>query len=236
MPSYFCPELTQELSEAVLSTEETHHLVHVLRAKPGDRIRLNSGSGRLGEGLVHTIEKQRAIIRILETIYQKQPKPAFALAFSLLRNRNDEWLVEKATELGVSDLFPLKLTNSVRTPSANTLCKFQSTALAAIKQCDNPWLPELHPVQTLEAALQQIRMKEYLPVLASELKPDAWLDSLPGQADICFIIGPEGGFDQKEFELLEKNKVVSVALSGNILRAETAAITVAAQFNLLRKH
>jgi 16S rRNA (uracil1498-N3)-methyltransferase len=236
MPSFYCPDLSHSIAQVVLSPEETHHLVHVLRCKPGDRIRLNSGRGWRAEGLVGTIHKKYTTVTIENSIYAEKPKPAFALAFSLLKNKNDEWLVEKATELGVADFFPLHLKNSVRTPSPNTITRFQATALTAIKQCDNPWLPGLHPVQDLEISLEKIRSLGYLPVLASELKPDVWLDSLPQETDICIIIGPEGGFDPLEFALLEKYDIKSIALSGNIMRAETAAITAAAQFSLLRKH
>jgi 16S rRNA (uracil1498-N3)-methyltransferase len=76
--------------------------------------------------------------------------------------------VEKCTELGVSALFPLITDLSVRKSSANTLSRFQKIAIAAIKQCDNPWIPEIFPPQDLNRALENIKTQGYNPILCSE--------------------------------------------------------------------
>lgn len=233
MPSFYCPELTSDLKQIVLSGDEIHHLSHVLRHKPGDRINLNSGKGFFGTGRILSIDKSKAVVELLEVSFSELPKPPYAIAFSLLRSKNDEWLVEKTTELGVTDLFPMTTQFSVRNPSGNTLNRFRHTALSAIKQCDNPYLPEIHPIHSLIETLQNIRSKGYTPVVTSELRPDCWLDDLLRDTPYCFLIGPEGGYSLEEFDILKQNGVIEIALSKLILRAETAAIAIAAQFNLI---
>jgi 16S rRNA (uracil1498-N3)-methyltransferase len=230
MSSFYCPELNSTSPQVVLSEEEHHHLVHVLRQQTGDNIKLNNGSGILAEGIIQIIGKKQTTIQITQTKQLPRPNSPFAIAFSLLRSKNDEWLVEKVTELGVYDLFPMLTRFSVRNPSTNTISRFQATALAAIKQCDNPFLPLIHSIQSLKQTLIAIDSAGYTPVLASELRPDNKLDNLPAGLKPCFLIGAEGGFSNDEFALLRSQQVIEIALSPLILRAETAAITAAAQF------
>jgi len=235
MPSFYIPDLDDKQSLVTITGYEFHHLTHVLRCKAGCEVRLNSGKGWTAKGVVTSIDRATARIDVTEAFFSHEHKTRFAIAFSLLKSRNDELVVEKVTELGVSALYPVTTVNSVRNPSANTLKKFQTTAVRAIKQCDNPWLPELHDIQTLEQFLKAIRKTNYIPVTASENRPDFWIDNLDSGYDYCFIIGPEGGFDYKEIESFSENQIISVSISSNILRAETAAVAIAAQYNLLRK-
>jgi 16S rRNA (uracil1498-N3)-methyltransferase len=242
LPSFYSPELTQFSDQVTLCDEEFHHLAHVMRCKTGDQIKLNSGKGLLAYGEVLRLDKKQAIIRIKSIIPSRcnpdglNGSPAistrFAIAFGLLKNKHDHLLVEKITELGVTDIFPLTTRYSVRNPSENTLTKFQQAALAAIKQCDNPFLPVVHPIQALSSALQHISSVGYKIVIASEQKPELWIADLAPEAAYCFVIGPEGGFSPEEFLLFQEMQALEVSLSPLILRAETAAITAAAQFNL----
>jgi 16S rRNA (uracil1498-N3)-methyltransferase len=235
MPSFFCPGLNKNQNTITLSGEEYHHLAHVLRHKPGDEIRLNSGDGWLGKGVVNSISKTQAIVGVTDASYTETSSTAFAIAFSLLRNKNDEWMVEKATELGVADLFPFQSRYSIRNPSSNTLKRFRQASLAAIKQCDNPFLPAVHDIVSLDVLLSLIQQGGYHAVLASEHRPDLWLDSLEQGIPYCFIIGPEGGFSPDELAMIKHSGAREISLSKLVLRAETAALTAAAQFTMLNR-
>lgn len=193
-------------------------------------MKLNNGCGIMAEGRIKAITKRDAEIEIVSSSVHNAIIPHFAIAFALLKNRHDELLIEKCTELGAGAFFPLVTEHSVKTPSLNTLTRFEKIALAAIKQCDNLWLPKLHPVQTLEAAIQSIISEGYSPVLCSEQRPDSYISSLDKQIKPCFLIGPEGGFSPSEFTYLNSQKVPSISICHLITRAETAAIAVSAQF------
>jgi len=232
MPSFYCASLDNTSTSIILTGDEFHHLAHVLRHKTGDEVKINSGKGWFGKGAISIINKTQAIIDITEVDYHNQDMH-YAIAFSLLRSKHDEILVEKVTELGVADLFPFTSQYSVRTPSHNTISRFQQTALSAIKQCDNPYLPIIHPIQDIPNALETIINEGFKVVITSEQRPDRFIKDLPRQIPYCFIIGPEGGFSCDEFKLFKLYDFEKVSLSSLILRAETAAIAAAAQLNML---
>lgn len=227
MPSYYFPQLKKDASIAVLDAEEHHHLSRVKRAHIGQKILLNSGDGLIAEAEIEAIDKAQSRLKIIEIKSYAMPKPAFAIAFSLLKNQHDEMIVEKCTELGAKAFYPIICENTVRTVGKNTILRFEKVALAAIKQCDNPYLPKIHQPQKLSEAMGEIK-RSYLPVIAYEKEEGMWLKDLQVVDDICFFVGPEGGYDAKELSLFQEYP--KICLSQNILRAETAAIAAAAQF------
>jgi 16S rRNA (uracil1498-N3)-methyltransferase len=232
MPSYHFPGLGSfEAGDViVLEGEEFHHLVHVAHQRQGDRVRLNSGQGWLGEGELFELSKRSAKVRLIQASPREAPSAPFAIAFSLLKNNHDNLIVEKCTELGVSLLFPFVSSHSVRRPSANTRLRFGKVALAAIKQCDNPWLPEVAEPAALPGVLGLAREMGFTPILCSERLPQRWLHhlELKGTDRPCFFIGPEGGWSEADLQVLEGIREIST--SGLITRAETAAIGIAAQW------
>jgi len=196
----------------------------------GDFVKLNSGNGLLAKARVTDISKREAKLEIIEMM-ESMPFPSpFAIAFALLKNRHDELLVEKCTELGAGQFYPLLCDFSIR--KAGSDGRLERIALAAIKQCDNPYLPSLEKPRELKVALQTTREAGYTPILCSELKPDQWLDDLklPSKTPPCFLIGPEGGWSAEEIKLFEQQEVPSISIGYLITRAETAAITIAAQW------
>lgn len=230
MPSYYCPDLNPDSTTISIAGEEFHHLSHVKRIAIGDTIKLNSGTGLIAWGNISELGKREAKIELSSCDQHPHPDPGFAIAFALLKNRHDELLVEKCTELGVSTFFPLFSEHGVRIPTANAISRFQRITLAAIKQCDNPWLPLVQPVQSLDTALQNIKSKGYQAVLCSERRPEKWLHNLQLSHPPCFLIGPEGGWSDSEYELFASYQIPEISISRLILRAETAAIAIAAQF------
>ncbi|HHV37417.1 MAG TPA: RsmE family RNA methyltransferase, partial [Candidatus Cloacimonetes bacterium] len=131
MPSYYFPELKKSSSELILDSDEHHHLSRVRRAKIGQIILLNSGNGLLAEAEIIAIDKKESRIKILDVKEIALLEPGFSIAFSLLKNQHDELIIEKCTELGAREFFPLICENTVRTAGKNTLARFEKTALAA---------------------------------------------------------------------------------------------------------
>lgn len=232
MPSYYCPQLEAQSSLLSLEEDEYHHLSRVKRKTVGDLVLLNSGRGILAEAKIVQMQKTRALLEVQKVQIPAEPKPQFAIALALLKNHHDELAIQKCTELGVRDIFPLQTKYSVRNAGKNTVARFCKIALSAIKQCDNPHLPVVHEVQELVSSLAYIVSQGYALVLCSERQRELWLQDLDLSRNICFIIGPEGGFCDSEFEAMQG--LPSVMLSPLISRAETAAITVSAQFVGLR--
>jgi len=209
MPSYYCPLLDADTQTLVLDGEEFHHLSRVKRIAKHQRVLINSGKGHLAAAEVISLTKDSAELVVFRSSFIDYLKPRFAIAFSLLKNHHDELALEKCSELGAMDFFPLKTDYTVRDEGRNTLSRFRKITLAAIKQCDNPWLPVVHPVSDLADACLRIEQAGYQPVF------------------------PEGGFSDQEFTQL--NPLPKIRLSHLISRAETAAISIAAQFQIYRQ-
>jgi len=117
----------------------------------------------------------------------------------------------------------------VRTPSDNAISRFQRIALAAIKQCDNPWLPDIQAPLAVTSSLVHICEAGFSPVICSEQRPEIRIQDLE-LATPCFVIGPEGGFSEAEFEFFRQQRIPQLSICSLITRAETAAIAIAAQF------
>jgi len=232
MPSVFFPDLKSNDKLLALSGEEFHHLVRVSRTRVNDVIRLNSGDGSLAEAKVIEIGKREAILELISIRKQIEFPAPFAIAFALLKNRHDEFLVEKCTELGVERFFPLVSEFTIRKSGAEGIRRLERVALAAIKQCDNPILPRLELPQTPAMAIKRAGEMGYRPILCSELLPGQWLSDmdLSPSSKPCFFIGPEGGWSEKELSLFQVEGLPQVSIAYLITRAETAAITIASQW------
>ncbi|MDY0111571.1 MAG: RsmE family RNA methyltransferase [Candidatus Syntrophosphaera sp.] len=233
MPSIYYPSLSSDQKpgdQIRLVGEEFHHWAYVAHRRIKETVILNSGKGIMAKAEAVKIEPSSALLQITEIIDNPYPNYPFAIAFALLKNRNDELIVEKCTELGVSAFFPLITDFSIRKPSDNTLSRFQKIAIAAIKQCNNPWLPEIFSPQVLNDAIKTIKVQEYNPILCSERKPEQWLFDLSAEevGKPCFMIGAEGGWSSEEFNLMQD--FPDICLAYQITRAETAAIVASAQW------
>ncbi len=233
MPSIYAPDLSEDKNIITIKGEEFHHLINVKRIKSRETVKLNSGAGLIAEGKLTEVTKDYAVIEITKREKFPFPERPFAIAFALLKNRNDELVIEKCTELGVTAFYPLVTVYSVRAPSKNTVSRFERLVLSAIKQCDNPWLPRISEPLPLKEAVKKLSAEDWKPVLCSEQRPAQRISDLPNNLKPCFIIGPEGGFSEEEFSFFADQDIPSISLCNLITRAETAAIAAAAQFAAL---
>jgi len=233
MPGFYTPNLKREDKIFQISGEEFHHLIHVRRRGVGDHITLTNGSGLLGEGIISEITKKNAIVDITKIKEVRNSLPRIAVAFSLLKSKNDLLIIEKLTELGVREFFPMITERSVRKISSNTVDKFRKVSIAAIKQCDNAYLPEINEPLEMIKVLKFISRSGFIPLVAMEagdrMDPEQVFKHISDQ-DHCLVIGPEGGFSPAEIQYINENDIICTTLGNHILRAETAAITAAALF------
>jgi len=230
MPCFFAPDMKINDDIVLISGTEHHHICHVFRRNEGDDITLSNGKGLLAEGIISNVKKKELTVSINKITEMQISQPQIAIAFPLLKNKHDNLIIEKLTELGVKDFFPITTERTVRKPSMNAVEKFQKVAIAAMKQCDNAFLPQIHNVQSLFELIE--KMGKFVPVVALEIGKHRTLIELVATSEersICIIIGPEGGFDKGEIEYLQNNNVATFTLGNHIIRAETAAIASVAQ-------
>jgi len=230
MPCFYAPDMNKNDNIVILSGPELHHIIHVFRKKEGDEITLSSGNGLVAIGIIESIKKKELTVSIIQIITMQKSHPQIAIAFPLLKNKHDNMIIEKLTELGVTDFFPIIAERAVRNSSKNTVEKFKKVAITAMKQCDNAFLPHIHKVQSIPELLGN--MEEHTPLAALEIGKHETLNEIVEKTEkksICIIIGPEGGFDKKEIEHLQNKNVTTFTLGNHILRAETAAIASVSQ-------
>lgn len=229
MPGFYTPELLASSKELDIIGNEYHHIVHVFRKQINDDILLTSGRGILARAKIIAIDKKKIEVKILEISQPQNSQPSISVALPLLKNKHDNLIVEKLTELGVREFYPILTERTIRKAHKNICQKFEKVAVAAIKQCDNAYLPKIH---------QPLTLIKLLPKLPAEVQPIAALEFgqhplisqvVDPQTATCLIIGPEGGFSPTEAEFMLANRVKTITLGNHILRAETAAITAVSQ-------
>jgi 16S rRNA (uracil1498-N3)-methyltransferase len=219
-PTSFADDLVR------LDADETRHLRSVLRLRIGDEISVFDGRGREFVCEIDKIEKNFTTTRVRRQIEAAAPESRLelTLAVALLKGEKFDLVLQKSVELGVASLLPLKTTNcDVKLKDAGPrLARWRKIALEATKQCGRAKIMQVCEPVPLETALDRPN-----PVLFSERK-GAPISTLASANEITAIVGPEGGWDDAELETANSSGAVVVTLRGRTLRAETAAITVAA--------
>ncbi|MCB1149325.1 MAG: 16S rRNA (uracil(1498)-N(3))-methyltransferase, partial [Chlamydiia bacterium] len=194
MPSnrYYHPEPLSVGSSVVLEGEEFAHLSKVMRSAIGDRVELADGRGLQAIAEVRTLEKRQAELRIL-SIEELPREVGPILILALMRQSSLEWVVEKATELGISEIRLFQGEKSDRdTLSENQRRRLDAILISALKQSGRGYLPKL-------VELAPIASWESLDVLAffGTFDPKAPLLFGKGAQVSAFIVGPESGLTQR---------------------------------------
>lgn len=232
MPGFYLPTLKTNDEIVILTDEEFHHMVNVFRNKIGDKVILTNGKGLISSAEIIEISRKKAFLKIIKIEKKSISKPEIGVAFSLIKNKNDLLIIEKLTELGVKKFFPMKTDFTIKKFNDKTIPKYVKTAISAIKQCDNAFLPKFSEIMSLEKTIENIIDEGYLPIIASEREANTIIKDIENILDverICLFFGPEGGFSDQEFEYFDKRKIAQIKLGNHILRAETATITAVAE-------
>jgi 16S rRNA (uracil1498-N3)-methyltransferase len=238
MPDFrvFCPPPTAEPAEITLSAEESHHLVVVNRARVGDAVVAFDGRGTEWSGELASDRKNAAVLRVRARRTLPAPPCEITLGQALPKGPAMDAIVRKATELGARRIAPLE---SERTQvhlddarSGRKGEKWHVAALEAAKQCGNPFVPEILPVQPVRACLaaaggHELKLIASLAPGAKSLKAVlAAFRAAHGRAPrtALWLIGPEGDFTPAELGAAQAAGFESVTLGPLVLRCETAAV------------
>ena len=214
-----------------LSTEESHHLVHVLRAEPGDQFELFDGRGRRALARVEAAVATAARLSIVEEIASEGAVSHSPLWIATAVPKGDrfDWLVEKATELGVDRLIPLVTRRSVVEPRETKLERLRAVIVAACKQSGRARLMELAPLCPWRSLLTEVVPGTEACLAHPEGEPlaAAW-SAGEARRPRLVLVGPEGGFTPDELIEAQAAGAKIVRLGTTILRTETAVLAVAA--------
>jgi 16S rRNA (uracil1498-N3)-methyltransferase len=237
MPRFHCHTALKTGDSILLPAGAARH-VQVLRMQPGGVITLFNGSENSGE-FEATIEHiGRSDVRVLVGAHlpvERESARQVHLVVGVPANDRMDWLVEKATELGVASIQPVMTERSVLRLSGERADKkrahWQAIAVAACEQCGRNQVPVVHAVQTLSAWLAAKVTTEAMPqdglryLLSLRPETQSLVSLMGGKASAAtFLSGPEGGLSSSEEDLALAKGFIAVSLGNRVLRAETAGL------------
>ena len=227
MHTFYVPPTQCRGDIATITGSEQHHLRNVLRTAPGDTIRIIDGKGNVYIAAVCHTDAAETQAKILHHEFHPQSPPFLTLFLGLPKNDKLALILQKTTELGVTQIVPMHSKRSLQKPSQNRWERWRRVMLSATKQCKRPWLPELAGVQKFEDCLAQVEAFTLSLIFwENETKQHikTVLRGAPKAESIALFVGPEGGFSDTEINAATQSGCIPVTLGSTILRTETAAI------------
>ena len=254
---FFVEEIAVEDGTCVISGSEARHITRVLRMGRGNRLILMDGKGARFQVLIESVGHQEVKV-VLENPMPKPPRSPVRITIcqAVLKSRAMDFLVQKISELGVDDFSPFSSKRTVvrldRNRAKNKNQHWREIAQSATKQADRRHPMKIDPLSSfgdlmkgiekdvplrkggalLGKGVPLLRKRGALKVILWEEESKRNLKHLlgacsPGRRFIG-VVGPEGGFDKEEIRAAEKAGFIPTSLGNRVMRAETAAITLAA--------
>lgn len=223
---FFVNNVDLPSGEACIDGEEFIHAKTVLRVEEGAEIILLDGSGKEYSAIVAKIEKHRLVAHITGVAEgDREPKENIYLLCGALKGDKTEFVVQKATELGVQKIGVFSSEYCSAYMNENKLERLKKVAREAAKQCLRSRAPEIEYFGDLKSALQSA--KDYKnKIFACEFLKESKIDISVISGSVALVVGSEGGFSEKEFALSKEEGFSGITLGKRILRAETAAVAL----------
>lgn len=216
-------------STIVVRGDELRHLSRVLRKKVGERILVTDGNDQMFEAVIRSIHRDEAECEILHTKLRfNEPKIEVTLAVSLLKNpARYDFLIEKATELGVRRIVPMLCERTI--PKHEKHERLQKIALAAVKQCGRSYLPKIFMLTSFDALVAHAKEYDVSFIPHERIEQSQYIGSVlkhhRAVRSALILIGPEGGFTDRELLVASEHGCIPISLGPRRLRSETAAIS-----------
>ena len=220
-------------NEILISGDEASHMIKVLRFKEGDLFEMCDNSGSVAKAVISEVISKSSLKAKIESVMlsDKEPEVNIVLFQGLSKGTKMDLVIQKATELGASEIIPVKMEYSVvkLNDEAKKTERWQKIAFEAAKQCKRAKVPIVREPVEYNKALD-IMLESDLAILPYEAQEQGSLKKILRENEdvksVSFIIGPEGGFSPKEIALADEKGIMRVTLGKRILRTETASITV----------
>jgi len=211
--------------------DDMHHLVRVVRIKKGEIIRVSTASGNNYLCSVSDILDKELLVDVTEQVNSTELSNKIYLFQAIPKGDKMETIIEKTVELGVYEIIPVQMKNCIvkldDKKKKNKLSRYQTVALTAAKQSKRSIIPNIHEVLSFKEAMEYAANLDLLllPYESKNGMKDTYdvINGLQKGQSVGIFIGPEGGFDESEIELV-KDKCKLISLGRRILRTETAAI------------
>ena len=231
LPFFYKEDINANSTVVVLDEDTSKHIVQVLRMQNGEQLQLTNGKGHLFTADIKDDNRKKCIVTIIKKSEIGNHKSKITIAISLLKNTTRfEWFLEKATEIGVTEIIPLICERTEKTTFK--MERMKSILVSAMLQSQQCWLPVLHePVKFTKLwqssktlpKLDEYQQKFIAHCIDTAKRNLADLNNNSLSSKII-LIGPEGDFTTDEIELALQNHFSAVSLGETRLRTETAGI------------
>lgn len=206
-----------------------HHLFRVMRCRSGERLTAFNGDGYDYDGSVQQTGKKSAIFSVNEAVKNTRESPLYTILLQgLSKGDRMDTAIQKAVELGVNEIYPVRCEFSNTKLDGERLIKkqqhWQSIIIAACEQSERAVLPKLQPLQSLAEAVSELDSP--CKVVLHPYDDGVSGLPLPQQTDkVALLVGPEGGLSEKDLHAAEMTGFQRLTLGSRILRTETATIS-----------
>jgi 16S rRNA (uracil1498-N3)-methyltransferase len=209
-----------------LDGAEGKHAVQVRRMRAGEAIQLSDGKGIRARGLVSEIRGSSLVVLVEEVITEQLPSRQITLVQALAKGDRDELAIQAATELGVTSIIPWQATRSISRwdgpKQAKGQARWQQIVSEAAKQSLRAFTPTVSGIVDTKELGLKVQDFDLVLVLDTSATEQLAQITIPKVGKLAIVVGPEGGIDQAELDLLEKAGAKLVSLGANVLRTSTA--------------
>lgn len=228
LPFFYIESFDASQQLITLNEETSKHVVQVLRMQAGEQLNLTDGNGSLLTAAITDAHKKHCTVQIQSQKHSPQAARKITIAVSLIKNTSRfEWFLEKATEIGVTEIIPLLCERTER--QHFRFDRMKGIVISAMLQSQQTWLPVLHePVKFENLKMMQFENALKLIAHCEETEKNSFSNFQIDQFDNSIIlIGPEGDFTNAEIESVLQQNYIPVTLGETRLRTETAAVVAA---------
>jgi 16S rRNA (uracil1498-N3)-methyltransferase len=227
LPFFYLSQFNLADEFTLLDEETSKHVVNVLRMKNGDLLHLTDGRGNLVTAEITDNHKKKCLVKMKENGFRPRNSRKVTIAISLLKNAyRFEWFLEKATEIGISDIIPMLCERTDK--QKFRVDRMRQILVSAMLQSQQCWLPNLsEPILFPDVIAQSTHQQKFIAHCIEEEKRnlvDLINESLSSQ---IILIGPAGDFAVAEVRLATQQHFDAVSLGNTRLRTETAGIAAA---------
>ena len=226
LPLFFEENLS-DANQFTLSEDSSRHIVQVLRMQEGEQLLLTNGKGLQLTVEIVSAHKKKTEVKIKSKEFIPLPQPATVIAVSIIKNSSRfEWFLEKATEIGISQIIPLICARTEKTHFREE--RMKTILISAMLQSRQVWLPELStPTKISELMQNGIYEQKFIAHCIDEEKKVLDHSTVNKNLSRIVLIGPEGDFSEEEIKAAVQNNYIPVSLGQTRLRTETAALVAA---------
>lgn len=231
---FYHPGIYTPDAAIVLSEDSSRHIVQVLRKSESDELMLCNGQGEIALAEICAANKKHCTVRIKNVTRHENKQKSLHLGVAFTKNTSrNEWILEKAAELGVRSIVPLNTRRTEKEKFKEE--RWRNILVSAMLQSQQYFLPTLYPSTNLKTIIKDFCgvPQKLVAHCDTSFERIPIHSALKKEKETLILIGPEGDFSSDEIEELYKENFNGITLCTQRLRTETAATAAAAYFNLL---